>query len=243
MEWNPKTMLGKEVMRGEINDLGFVFKEGRKIQEPQIVDALLPNLKSDVILFGGSPGKGGGIQRTTTRRTVRMHRSGRRFTISALVVVGSPGYIGLGKSSSPEHRVAIEKATQNAKLNIIPVRRGCGSWQCSCSEGHSIPMVAEGKSGAVVVKLLPAPKGVGLCIGDEGKKVMRLAGIKDIWTKAVGNTRTRVNYISALIDAFKNLNKSRIELPEAGKAGVTENAGSFSGEVPEESSAEAGGES
>ena len=214
MEWNPRTTLGKEVARGEISDIGSVFVQGKKIQEPQIVDALLPHLKSEIILFGGSPGKGGGKKRTTTRRTVRMHRSGRRFTVSALALVGAPGYIGLGKASSQEHRVAIEKAVQTAKLNLIPIRRGCGSWQCSCHDEHSIPMKSHGKAGAIRVTLMPAPKGVGLCIGPEGRKVMRLAGIKDIWVDVIGDTRTRMNYIAALIDAFRSLNKTRTELPE-----------------------------
>ena len=214
MDWTPRTTLGKQVARGEVKDIATVFREGMKIREPEIVDALLPNLKSEVILFGGSPGKGGGVKRTTTRRTVRMHRSGRRFNISALVLVGAPGYVGYGKASSNEHRVAIDKAVQAAKLNLIPVRRGCGSWECSCNHSHSIPMKAIGKAGAVKVILLPAPKGVGLCIGEEGKKVMRLCGIRDLWIKVIGDTRTRMNYVVAIIDSFKNLNKTRANFPE-----------------------------
>ncbi len=123
--WKPKTELGKLVIDGKVATLDEVFANGRKIKEPQIVDKLLPNLQSDIIFIGGSPGKGGGIRRTPTRRTARMHRSGRRYKVSALVVVGNgDGYFGVGKSESQEHRIATEKSAEEAKLNIIQVKRG-----------------------------------------------------------------------------------------------------------------------
>ena len=209
--WKPKTELGKLVLDGKVATLDEVFASGRKIKEPQIVDKLLPNLQSDIIVIGGTPGKGGGIKRTSTRRTARMHRSGRRFKISALVVVGNgDGYFGVGKSEAQEHRVATEKASEAAKLNIMPVKRGCGSWECSCGGKHSIPVEIQGKSGSVRVTLMPAPKGIGLAVYDEGKKIMRLAGIRDIWSKTLGDPRTRMNYTLAVFDAFKKINKMKI---------------------------------
>ncbi|MCX6818999.1 MAG: 30S ribosomal protein S5 [Candidatus Aenigmarchaeota archaeon] len=219
--WIPKTDLGREVFEGKILSLDEIFETGRKIKEPQIVDKLLPNLKSDVIFIGGSPGKGGGIKRTPTKRTARMHRSGRRYNIVALVVIGNgDGYFGVGKGESAEHREAISKATENAKLNIIPIKRGCGSWECACSGKHSLPFRIEGSEGSVKVVLKPAPKGIGLCINDEAKKAMRLAGIADIWCKSFGNTGTRSNYIIAIFNAFKKMNKMKIAgetLPEEEK--------------------------
>jgi len=138
-------------------------------------------------------------------------RLGRRYKVSALVVVGDGnGHIGIGKASAIEHSDAIEKATQVAKLNIIPVKRSCGSWECGCSEGHSIPGVVEGKSGSVRITLKPAPKGVGLCVNDEAKKMMRLVGITDVWCSSFGDTRSRVNYSFALFDAFKRINKMKV---------------------------------
>lgn len=212
-DWKPRTEIGKMVQRGEITSIDQIFEKGLKIREPEIVDALLPNLRSEIILFGGSPGKGGGIKRTSTRRTARMHRSGRRFKISALVAVGAPGYLGLGKATSNEHAIAINKATEYAKLNLIPIRRGCGSWECVCGEAHSLPIKAVGKSGSVIAQLLPGPKGLGLAIGDEGKKLLILAGVKDVWCKILGQTRTRYNYVCGIFNAFKALNKIRGELP------------------------------
>lgn len=216
--WKPKTSLGMAVAEGRIVSLDEIFSSGKKIKESQIIDKLVPNLKTDVIFIGGSPGKGGGIKRTPTRRTARMHRSGRRYRVSAFVIVGNgDGYIGAGRSVSTEHKVAIDKATEVAKLNIIPVKRGCGSWECGCEQKHSIPAKVMGKSGSVRIELIPAPKGIGLCIPDEGKKMMRLTGIKDIWAKSFGNTGARVNYALALYDAFKKLNKMKMKHEEKGE--------------------------
>ena len=211
MEWKPRTELGKMVAQGAIT-LDEIFMHGKKIKEAEIVDRLIPNLQSDIIFIGGSPGKGGGIKRTPTRRTTRMHRSGRRYRTSAMVVIGNgDGYFGIGKSVAVENRVAIAKATENAKLNIIPVKRGCGSWECVCGSGHTIPVQIEGKSGSVRVQLFPAPKGVGLCVNNEAKKMMRLAGIKDLWTKRYGESRSRSNYAMAVFDAFKRMNRLRLD--------------------------------
>lgn len=217
MEWTPRTELGRQVAEGTIT-LDEIFALGKKIKEPQIVDKLIPNLQTDIIFIGGSPGKGGGIRRTPTRRTTRMHRSGRRYRTSAMVVIGnSNGYFGIGKAVAIENRVAIDKATEQAKLNLIPVKRGCGSWECACGSNHTIPIKVEGKSGSVRVELLPAPKGVGLCVNNETKKIMRLAGVKDVWSKCFGESKTRNNYALAVFDAFKNINKMRLEPRSAAK--------------------------
>lgn len=210
-EWIPRTELGKLVAEGKIT-LDDIFILGKKIKEPQIVDRLIPGLQSEIIFIGGSPGKGGGIKRTPTRRTTRMHRSGRRYRISAMVVVGNGnGYFGIGKAVAMENRVAIEKATLNAKLNIMPVKRGCGSWECDCGANHSIPVQVEGKSGSVRVRLIPAPKGVGLCVNNEAKKIIRLAGINDVWSNCFGESKSRNNYALALMDAFKKMNRMRLD--------------------------------
>jgi len=219
IDWVPTTELGKDVMSGKITSMDEIFKRGLKIQEPNIVDKLLPNLEDELILVGGSPGKGGGIRRTPTKRTARMHKSGRRFRVSAVVIVGNrDGYVGIGKASAIEHVPAIAKAKAEAKLNIIPIRRGCGSWECTCGENHSIPFEVRGKCGSVEVILKPAPKGVGLCVNNEMKKIISLAGIKDIWSKSFGNTKSRVNTAFALFDAFKKLNMMKVADVSVAKA-------------------------
>ncbi len=210
-EWIPKTELGKEVLEGGIG-LAEIFTSGRKIKEARMVEYLIPELRTEIVFIGDSPGKGGGSRKTPTKRTARMHSSGRRYKISSLVLVGNNnGYVGMGYSDSKDNRTAILKATEKAKLNVIPVKRGCGSWECVCKDRHSIPYTVRGKSGSVRVVLMPAPKGLGLCIGDEAKKMLRLAGIKDLWSKTFGDTRSRINYMEAVFDALKKMNSMKTE--------------------------------
>lgn len=205
-KWIPRTSLGKQVMGGIITSMDQVLESGKKIREPEIVDKLLPGIRSELILIGGRGGKGGGKQRIPIRITAKMHSSGRRFRTSAFVVVGNEdGLVGVGKGSTIEPRMAMEKALKKAKLNLMKVRRGCGSWECGCDAEHSIPFKTKGRSGSVRVELLPAPKGVGLVANKEAKKLFRLAGIKDIWMSSRGNTANRINLISAISDALKKL--------------------------------------
>lgn len=204
--WQPKTELGKKVLSGEITNIEEILTSGKKILEPEIVDKLLPDLKSELILIGGRTGKGGGAERIPIRITAKMHRSGRTFRMSAFIVVGNEnGIVGIGKGSSIETRMAVEKALKKAKLNLIKIKRGCGSWECSCGTEHSIPFKIKGRSGSIRVELLPAPKGIGLVASDEAKKIFKLAGIKDIWVKSLGNTSNRINLMYAIFDALKKL--------------------------------------
>lgn len=204
--WKPKTKLGKEVASGVITSVEQIIQSGRKILEPEILDILVPDIKSELILIGGRRGKGGGIKRIPVKITATMHRSGRKFTANAFAAVGDEnGMIGIGKASALESRDAIHKAIGKAKANIIKIKRGCGSWECGCGEDHSIPYKTKGKCGSVRVVLIPAPRGLGLAADDESKKLLRLAGIKDVWMKTYGNTGTRINLITALFKALKNL--------------------------------------
>ena len=126
--------------------------------------------------------------------------------MTAFAVVGNEdGLVGIGKGTALEARSAVEKAIRKAKLNLIKIKRGCGSWECGCGGNHSIPYKTQGKSGSVRAVLMPAPKGVGLVASDEAKKILRLAGIKDVWVKTYGNTSMRINLIRAIFNALKNL--------------------------------------
>ncbi|MBI4021684.1 MAG: 30S ribosomal protein S5 [Candidatus Aenigmarchaeota archaeon] len=208
--WTPRTDLGRAVQKGEITSVVDILNKGGVILEPEIIDALIPNLKEEVIYIGGSPGKGGGIRRTATKRTVRMHKSGRRYTLSAVVAVGDGlGIVGLGKAASKEHRTALEKATLQAKLNVIHVRKGCGSWECACGSSHSIPFRTEASCGSIRVALLPGPKGLGLVANPTVRQILSLAGIKDIWVKTSGNTGARGNLVYAVFDALNKLNGTK----------------------------------
>lgn len=207
-EWVPKTKLGREVLQGKVKDVKDIIRKGIKIREPEITDSLIPDLESELVLIGGRPGKGGGIERTPIRVTAKMHRSGRRFQYKSFAIVGNKdGVVGIGKGFGNDGRSAIQKAIKKAKLNLILVPRHCGSWECGCGEGHSIPYKTEGKSGSVRVTLLPAPKGIGLAVSEENKKLLTLAGIEDIWIKTLGNTSARYNLVKATFQALKNLHR------------------------------------
>ncbi|RLI98569.1 MAG: 30S ribosomal protein S5 [Candidatus Aenigmatarchaeota archaeon] len=210
VEWVPKTGLGKEVLKGTYDNINQILEKGLVILEPEIVDTLVPNLKEEVVYVGGSPGKGGGIRRTATKRTARMHKSGRRFKLTAVVAVGNQdGVLGLGSATSREHRTALEKANHKAKLSVIRVKRGCGSWECGCGGTHSIPFKSSGKCGSVSVNLLPAPKGTGIVADETTKALLKLSGLKDVWVRTEGQTSTRNNLALAVFDAIKNLNRTK----------------------------------
>ncbi|MBU0898263.1 MAG: 30S ribosomal protein S5 [Nanoarchaeota archaeon] len=209
-EWIPKTVLGKKVLKGNYSNVDEILEKGELILEPEIIDHLIPDLKQEVIYIGGTPGKGGGIKRTATKKTSRMHKSGRRFKLTAVIVVGNEnGIVGIGKASSREHRIAIEKAAKQAKLNVVRVRRSCGSWECACPGNHSIPFETTAKIGSVRAVLKPAPKGVGIVADGATKKILQLSGIKDIWVKTYGATATRMNLAFAVFTALKNLNRTK----------------------------------
>jgi small subunit ribosomal protein S5 len=207
-EWIPKTKLGRDVKEGKIKKMDEIFAKGLKILEYQIVDKLLPNLESDIILIGQAKGKFGGGKRRIWRQTQKKSSEGNVPKFSCMAVVGDKeGHIGIGRGKSKETLPAKEKAFRKAKLNLIKIKRGCGSFDCTCSESHSIPLETEGKSGSVKIKLMPAPKGTGLVVDDEVKKVLGLAGIKDIYSKSYGHTKTKFNMIKAVIKALQKLDK------------------------------------
>ncbi|MBI2630183.1 30S ribosomal protein S5 [Candidatus Pacearchaeota archaeon] len=202
--WVPKTKIGKLVKEGKEKDIDKVIKE-YKILEPEIIDNLI-EVKSDLLSIGQSKGKFGGGKRRVWRQTQRKTAEGNVPTFACLSVVGDEnGHVGMGYGKAKETPPAREKSLRNAKLNVFAVKRGCASFDCSCNEFHSIPMKVEGKCGSVRIILIPAPQGTGLVIGDECKKILRLAGIKDIYSKRFGQSRTTINYAKACIDALKKL--------------------------------------
>ncbi len=221
--WVPKTELGRKVMNGEIKTMDEIFEKGFVIREPEIVDYLVPDMRDEVIQIGGNPGKGGSIRRTPIRFTNRMHKSGRRRSIHALVAVGNGnGILGIGYATSKDVQSTIANAVKKAKINVIPIRRGCGSWECQCMSHHSIPFKTEAKCGSVHVTLMPAPKGIGLCVAKEAKTIMSLAGITDAWGKSRGQTKTRLNFVKAIYSALKKLNKVRVSKDAKKSTGMIE---------------------
>lgn len=208
--WTPKTEIGKKVKAGQLTDLKQIFEQGGRVQESQIIDALMPGAETDLLLVGQAKGKFGGGQRRVFKQTQKKTMEGNKPKFSAYAVVGNRnGFVGLGKGKAKETVPAREKAFRNARLNIRMIRRGCGSWQCNCRQPHSVPYTVVGSCGSVRVKLIPAPKGKGLIAEKECQKILRLAGIKDVWTKTFGNVGTKANLILACMDALEQLMKTK----------------------------------
>jgi len=171
--WAPKTQLGKDVKQGKVTDIFAILDSTQKILEANIVDVLIPNLESDLLLIGQSKGKFGGGQRRVFKQTQKKTREGNKPKFATIAVVGNHnGVVGVGHGKSKETVPAREKAIRNAKLNIMKIRRGCGSWQCGCKTSHSIPYKVSGKTGSVEIDLLPAPKGTGLRVEGECQKIL-----------------------------------------------------------------------
>ncbi|MBN2454635.1 30S ribosomal protein S5 [Candidatus Woesearchaeota archaeon] len=221
--WNPKTSLGKKVKSGEIAEIGQILDDGLKIMEPEIVDILLPSIEADLLMIGQAKGKFGGGQKRVFNQTQKKTREGNKPSFSTYIVIGNKnGYVGVGTGKARETVPAREKAMRRAKLNIIKIRRGCGSWECGCKDPHTIPFQVSGKSGSAQIILMPAPKGTGLRIQLECQKILTMAGIKDIWSKSLGQTRTTTNLISACFAALKKLSSTKIQPNTEKELGIVE---------------------
>jgi len=201
--WNPKTQLGREVKDGKVKNIDEILDKKRKVLESEIVDSLL-SLKSDLISIGQSKGKFGGGKRRAWRQTQRKTQEGNIPSFSTMAVVGDEkGHVGVGSGKAKETLPARDKSIRKAKLNVFKVYRGCASFDCSCDEPHTVPYIVKGRSGGVRVTLIPAPQGTGLVVANELKKVLKLAGIKDVYSKTFGNKRTSFNIVKACVDALK----------------------------------------
>ncbi|MBS3109356.1 30S ribosomal protein S5 [Candidatus Woesearchaeota archaeon] len=210
-KWNPKTELGRNVKSGKVADIGTILDAGMKILEPEIVDMLLPNMEVELLLIGQSKGKFGGGQRRVFRQTQKKTAEGNKPHFATIAVVGNgDGYVGVGYGKSKETVPAREKAIRNAKMAVIKVRRGSGSWEDARTEPNSIPFAVTGKCGSSIITLIPAPKGTGLIIESQCAKILKAAGIKDIWSLTRGQTNTKMNLIAACVSALRKLSEMKI---------------------------------
>lgn len=203
--WVPKTDLGKLVKAKKITNIDEILDNNKKILEEQIVDTLI-KAKSELLFAGQSKGKFGGGKRRAWRQAQKKTKEGNVITFSSLIAVGDKnGHIGLGFGKAKETLPAREKAIRDAKKNIFKIKRGSGSFDGSCDKLHSIPFKVSGKCGSCSITLIPAPQGTGLVIGKEGKKILRLAGIEDVYSQSKGKTRTTLNYSKAIVNALRKL--------------------------------------
>jgi small subunit ribosomal protein S5 len=190
VEWKPRTTLGSMVLAGKINSMDQIYENGLRIQEAEIVKHLLPDMKSQVVHVGI-------VQKQTD--------AGEMTRFNALVAVGNEaGWFGIGKGKASQMRVSIDKATNASFLNVIPVKLGCGSWECKCTQPHSVPFKVRGKGGSVTLEIIPGPRGLGIVAGTNIKSLLKLAGIKDSWTKSFGSTNTMSSTTKAIFNALRS---------------------------------------
>jgi small subunit ribosomal protein S5 len=134
-------------------------------------------------------------------RITKVVKGGRRFTFSALVVVGNyAGLVGVGYAKAKQVPDAIKKATQNAKNNLvkIPLR-----------DGRTLHHDVFSKDGAGRVLLRSAPSGTGIIAGGAIRATCEVAGIKDIVAKSMGSSNP-INVLRACIKGLTSQNSPKV---------------------------------
>ena len=146
--------------------------------------------------FAGQESDSGLIEKVVfINRCAKVVKGGRRFSFSALSVVGDgKGNVGIGYGKANEVPPAVEKATKDARKSMFKVQL----------KGATVPHTVKGTSGASSVVLVPARPGTGVTAGKSVRPCMELAGITDILTKAYGSTSPK-NLVKATMAALRQL--------------------------------------
>jgi small subunit ribosomal protein S5 len=141
-------------------------------------------------------------------RVAKVVKGGRRFSFSALIVVGDGrGRVGVGMGKANEVPEAIRKGNERARKNMIKVSL----------DGTTIPHRVDGHHGAGKVMLRPASPGTGVIAGGPIRAVVEVAGIRDILTKCIG-TSNKINVVKATLDALQKLETLETVASRRGKS-------------------------
>jgi small subunit ribosomal protein S2e len=181
------TKLGRLVDAGKIVYLEEIFLHSLPVKESQIIDHFLKDTLKDEVM------KIMPVQKQT--------RAGQRTKFKAYIVVGDhDGHIGLGSKCAKEVATSIRGAIMDAKMNLVPVRRGF--WGNKIGKPHTVPGKVNGRCGSIRIRLIPAPRGAGIVAAPTPKKILSMAGIEDVYTQTRGRTSTLGNFAKATVAAL-----------------------------------------
>jgi len=179
------------VKANKIQSLEEVYTHSIPIKEAQITEKLIQKangeLKDEIMCILS-------VQKQT--------KAGQRTRFKAVVATGDQsGHVGIGIKCAKEVQIAIKGALVDAKINLVPVRRGY--WGSKIGAVHTIPIKVKGKCGSCTVRMIPAPRGTGKVAALVSKKILQFAGVDDVYTSCTGQTRTRENFCRAVFACLK----------------------------------------
>ena len=141
-------------------------------------------------------------------RVAKVVKGGRRFSFSALVVVGDGnGRVGFGRGKAREVPLAIQKAMESARRNMITVNL----------DGHTLQYPVKSRHGASKIYMQPASEGTGVIAGGAMRAILELAGVQNVLAKCYGSTNP-INVVQATFNGLRDMRSPEDVAAKRGKA-------------------------